>query len=73
MLLPCCICTVNIGDAPEANILSRTAYNLGRNFLAGLIVTDDIGSRTVDVLTDSRTADIFVVSCTSVAAVHYDF
>ena len=27
--MSCCICTVNIGDASESDILSRTAYNLG--------------------------------------------
>lgn len=56
------VCTVNIGDTAESDILSCTAYNFGRNFIAGLIVTDDIGGSSIDVLTDSGTTDIFIMS-----------
>ena len=63
------VCTVDIGNTAEADILSGAGNDFGTDSLAVFIIANDIGSRSADVLTCSRAADIFVVSLTAIAGI----
>ena len=66
------VAAVDVGNAIEADILSRTGNDLRRDLLAVLIVAYDISCGAFRVLTGSTAADSLVVRRATVSAVDDD-